>query len=97
MAVEYEQIDIAEVFARDDGNCWICALPVDFALAYPNPLSRSLDHVIPLSKGGPHTMANVALAHLRCNISKKDRLLEHLPHWFDFEGEEVPGVVAESA
>ena len=42
-------------------------------------------------------MANVALAHLRCNISKKDRLLEHLPHWYDSEGEEVPGVVAESA
>lgn len=60
-------------------------------------MSRSLDHVIPLNKGGPHTLANVATAHLRCNISKKDRLLGHLPHWFSLEGGEVPGVVAESA
>lgn len=97
MAAEYERIDFEAIYERDCGCCWICSDTVDLNLQYPHPLSRSLDHVIPLSKGGSHRLGNVALAHLRCNISKKDRLLAHLPQWFNLEGEEVPGVVAESA
>jgi HNH endonuclease len=36
----------------------------------PDPLSKSLDHLIPLSRGGTHEPANVSLAHLRCNVSR---------------------------
>lgn len=32
-----------------------------------------MDHVIPLTKGGNHELANVRLAHLRCNVSKGNR------------------------
>jgi len=30
----------------------------------------SIDHIIPVSKGGPHTWNNVQLAHLSCNVRK---------------------------
>lgn len=93
LALQSEPVDIAAVWDRDEGKCWICSSVVPRDAKYPHPLSRSLDHVIPLAKGGGHTFSNVALAHLRCNISKQDRLLESLPHWFELGREEEPGVV----
>lgn len=72
-------IDWAEVWVRDLGICWICEHPVDPTLRHPDRMRRSLDHVIPIAKGGPHTMNNVAIAHLRCNISKNDKVLDRVP------------------
>lgn len=98
LALDAERIDIERVWERDGWVCWICRAPVDPTKRFPDPSSRSIDHVIPLARGGAHTFANVATAHLRCNISKKDRLLSHLPSWFNSEGEEEPlAVAAESA
>lgn len=34
---------------------------------------RSLDHIIPLSKGGSHDLYNLQAAHLSCNIEKNNR------------------------
>lgn len=93
-----EPIQLALVWERDAGMCWICSRPVDLDAKFPAPLSRSLDHVIPLAKGGTHTFGNVATAHLRCNISKKDKLLAYLPGWFDDErGEESDALAAKPA
>lgn len=62
-----EPIDALVVFSRDKGKCGICHLPVD-------PKSKwHIDHVVPLSKGGVHSYANVQLAHARCNLSKNGR------------------------
>lgn len=36
---------------------------------------RSLDHIIPLAKGGADAAPNLQSAHLRCNSRKQDRLL----------------------
>jgi 5-methylcytosine-specific restriction endonuclease McrA len=33
----------------------------------------SLDHIIPLTKGGLNELANIQLAHFRCNCSKNNR------------------------
>ena len=33
----------------------------------------SIDHVVPLSKGGTHTWDNVHLAHKRCNMVKGNK------------------------
>lgn len=71
MAVEL--VDRAEVFERDGWKCQLCRKRVDPVLAHPDPLSASLDHVVPIVDGGEHTMANVQLAHLRCNLSKNRR------------------------
>lgn len=63
-----------EIYERDVWSCSICGEAVDSSLAYPHPRSASLDHIVPIARGGGHTRANVALAHLRCNIRKKDRI-----------------------
>lgn len=65
-----------EVFERDDWVCQLCSSPVDRALAWPDPESPSLDHVVALANGGAHSFDNVQLAHLRCNIQKGARKLE---------------------
>ena len=64
------------VFERDGWICQLCDQPVKREAVWPDPQSPSLDHVIPLSKGGDHTYANVQLACLRCNLRKNDRLIE---------------------
>ena len=63
-----------DVYERDGWVCNICSGPVDRDLSWPDPLSPSLDHVLPLSLGGHHTMENVALAHLSCNVRKGNRV-----------------------
>lgn len=67
---EYIYINIYNIYKRDKWKCGICGGKVNKHLKYPHPLSPSLDHIIPLSKGGTHTRENVQLAHLRCNLSK---------------------------
>jgi len=68
-----------KIAERDQWTCHLCLLAVDPELEYPAKMSASLDHVIPLSRGGSHDPSNVKLAHLTCNMSKGDRLLEEMP------------------
>lgn len=60
-----------EIFERDNWICSICHKKVNKRLKRPNLLSPSLDHVVPLAKGGDHSRQNVALAHLSCNVKKR--------------------------
>lgn len=56
-------------------TCAICGKPVDFTLTHPHPLSPSLDHIIPISKGGhPSDIDNLQLTHFCCNRQKYDSL-----------------------
>lgn len=63
-----------DVYERDEWTCGICAQRVDRTLAYPDPLSASLDHILPLSRGGHHVLENVQLGHLSCNVRKGARV-----------------------
>lgn len=65
-----EDVRPAEVYERDGWVCGLCSALVDPSLLYPDPLSASLDHVVPLSRGGHHTYENTQLAHLSCNVQK---------------------------
>lgn len=65
-----ENVTVAGLRERDGDACGICGMPIDFSLSGRNALGRSVDHVLPRSKGGAHSWANTQLAHLRCNISK---------------------------
>ena len=57
--------------------CGICGKPVDFSYRYPHPLSPTVDHIIPVSKGGhPSDLANLQLAHRCCNREKSDKLID---------------------
>jgi 5-methylcytosine-specific restriction endonuclease McrA len=50
------------IFARDGGRCVYCGAP-----------ATSIDHVVPRSRGGPHSWDNVVSACRRCNHVKGDR------------------------
>lgn len=41
---------------------------------YSGPLYPSIDHIVPMSKGGGHVWENVQVAHIICNSEKGDRL-----------------------
>lgn len=56
--------------------CGICGKKIDPRLKYPHPLSRCIDHIIPISKGGhPSDIDNLQLAHWTCNRQKSDKIV----------------------
>jgi hypothetical protein len=72
---QVEPINNVVVFERDLWVCQICGGKVDISLEHPHPFSSSLDHRIPLAKGGTHTMDNIQLAHLTCNVKKHAKVV----------------------
>lgn len=66
----HEQYLDSCVFDRDGWVCGICGRKINKRLKYPHPRSKSIDHIVPLSKGGSDSPINVQAAHLRCNLSK---------------------------
>jgi 5-methylcytosine-specific restriction endonuclease McrA len=69
-----EQVSRHEIFERDEWTCMLCAEPIARDEVAPHPLSPSIDHVVPLAKGGTHEPRNVQAAHFLCNALKRDRL-----------------------
>lgn len=74
-----EHVDIDVLRQRDDGICGLCRGPVDAWRQWPDPMSQSIDHVIPLSLNGEHSYGNTQIAHVSCNASKGNRLSEKEP------------------
>lgn len=59
--------DLSRLLLRQQGRCYIC----DAAL-----LGRGeIEHIIPLSRGGRHSIGNIAWACRACNARKLDRFL----------------------
>ena len=57
--------------------CAICGRPVDKTLKAPDPMSATVDHIIPIAKHGhPTDMNNLQLAHWICNRMKSDKILD---------------------
>lgn len=57
-------------------TCGICGLEIDPQYKSPHPLSATVDHIIPVAKGGhPSDLSNLQAAHRYCNQAKKDKLL----------------------
>lgn len=55
--------------------CGICGNPVDMSLKAPDPMSKTIDHIIPVSRGGhPSDIDNLQLAHRICNEKKNNKL-----------------------
>lgn len=74
VGADHERIESLSIYERDAWRCGVCGERVDAALTSPDPMSASLDHVIPLAHGGAHVGSNVQLAHMICNARKGDRL-----------------------
>lgn len=69
-----EDVDFLVMAERDNWICHICSGHIDPALKYPNRYSLSVDHVIPLSKGGTHGYGNCKSSHWICNVLKSDKV-----------------------
>ncbi len=67
----YERIDPAIVYAKDGGICGICGKHLEMS-------DFTMDHIVPISKGGGHLEANVHSAHRLCNIRRGNRPLNIL-------------------
>ena len=63
------------IFERDKWQCWICGRKTRRTNNQTDPKQATIDHVIPLSKGGQHTAENVACACRSCNVKKRDRVV----------------------
>lgn len=54
-------------------HCWLCGKPIAFGLRRNHPMGPSLDHIIPISRGGhPTDRSNLAPAHYGCNAARGD-------------------------
>ena len=57
--------------------CEICGHPVDMSLKHGNPMAATIDHIIPIAKGGhPSDIDNLQLAHWTCNRQKSDKIFK---------------------
>lgn len=66
-----------EQVVREYGdNCHICQKTIDLELARTHRYGLTVDHVIPVSKGGTDDMSNLRPAHWICNIIKSDKMPE---------------------
>lgn len=76
-------ITLTKLYKRYEGMCYLCGIQCDWndkvitdkghtivGKSYP-----SIEHVIPLSKGGKHSWNNVKLACMECNTLKSDKII----------------------
>lgn len=61
------------IHERDGYVCWLCGTPTAKAWSRDNPLSPTIDHVKPRSKGGTDDDDNLRTAHWICNSIRTDQ------------------------
>jgi len=71
-AARIEPVGLKALIRRDRGTCQICKHPVNQAAVVPAFDAATIDHVVPLARGGEHSYANCQLACFRCNYTKSD-------------------------
>nr|DAX45529.1 MAG TPA: HNH endonuclease [Caudoviricetes sp.] len=59
-----------------DKTCILCGEPIDPTLKAPHNMSRTIEHLTPIARGGRHDIDNIDFAHYGCNAQKQDRTLE---------------------
>lgn len=79
----YERgITLRKVVDRFGLTCSLCGEPCDWNdhswSEYCGPLYPSIDHIIPLCKGGNHEWSNVQVAHIICNSKKETSIIDEI-------------------
>lgn len=64
-----------------DKTCILCGEPIDPTLKAPHNMSRTIEHLTPIARGGRHDLDNIDFAHYGCNAQKQDRTLEEYREW----------------
>ena len=60
------QNDLRRLLVHQQGRCYLCDFPI---------IDKELDHIIPISKGGHHSIGNLGWTCHKCNRSKSNKLL----------------------
>ena len=70
--------DVTELWLRQRGWCALCHEPLDPPGTHDpdHPDAAQIDHWVPVSKGGLHTLINTQAVHRSCNIAKSDQEVE---------------------
>ena len=72
-----EDFTSKEIFERDNYICHLCGKRVRKKYKFPDTRCPTIDHIIPISRGGNHTKSNVKCAHHGCNIRKCNRTTDN--------------------
>jgi 5-methylcytosine-specific restriction endonuclease McrA len=79
--VPYTHVPRKAIFERDGWRCQLCGRKVkrrssrSKSTGRLHPRTASLDHIVPLRRGGPHEEANCQCACLECNVRKNARMI----------------------
>lgn len=81
-----KDISLIKLYKRDNGRCYLCGNVCDwedYTIDNGNFIAGnhypSIDHVVPLSRGGKHAWDNVKLACRLCNSLKSDDVIPRHP------------------
>jgi hypothetical protein len=79
--VYVETVSCIDVFERDNWTCQLCHRQVlrrakrSLRTGRLHPRTASIDHIVPLSRGGSHSERNCQCACLRCNVRKGSKMI----------------------
>ncbi len=62
-----QQQRFAELRDRDGDNCWRCRRTMRFDLPRGHAHAPTIEHKLPMSRGGTMALDNLYLCHGRCN------------------------------
>lgn len=75
-----KRVTVASLRKRDGDLCCYCDVAMSFQRGTRGegiaPNRATLEHVMPISRGGSHTFENTALACHRCNVSKNNKTVD---------------------
>lgn len=63
-----------KILASGNADCGICGGSINFELKWPDPGSLSIDHIVPITRGGTNREQNLQPAHVECNSKKRNWL-----------------------
>lgn len=68
-----------EMLKQYGTDCHLCGIPIDFTASRQTgrgswEMGLQIDHLIPLSKGGPDTLENIRPSHGMCNLKKNNSI-----------------------
>lgn len=72
------RISVDELAERDGFICYLCNGQVDMTVPRLSPNGATVDHIVPISRGGLDTLENIKLTHWKCNRAKGAKLIEEL-------------------
>lgn len=62
------------IIAKDQPPCALCGEPINYDAHHLDPMSFTIDHITPYSRGGREldTLDNLQAAHRKCNRAKSN-------------------------